>query len=152
MWEQLEARRLLAVTTSFASGVLTVTSDNASDSVLIGTNDHGQIVVQANHHVVRAIGASHVTGIKVNLGGGNDLLVTSHTVNKPMTVHGGAGNDTLQGGSGHDQIFGDSGNDLLKGQDGARDTLDGGLGNDTAYADSVDLVTHVEHVHRPLHH
>lgn len=152
MFEALEPRRLLAVTTSFASGVLTVTSDNASDSVFIGKNDHGQIFVQVNHHVIRAIGASHVNGIRVNLGGGNDLLTTSHAVNKPMTIHGGAGNDTLQGGSGHDQIFGDGGDDLLKAQDGVSDVLNGGLGNDTAYADGVDTTTGVEHVHHPLHH
>ena len=152
MLESLEPRRLFAVTTSFASGVLTVTSDHASDSVFIGKNDHGEIIVQANHHLIRRIAAAHVSGIRVNLGGGNDLLTTAHAVNKPMIIRGGPGNDTLQGGSGHDQIFGDGGDDVLKAQDGVRDALDGGLGNDTAYADGIDTSTGVEHVHHPLHH
>ena len=152
MIESLEPRRLMAVTTSFASGILTVTSDHASDRVFIGRNDHGQIFVSVNHYVLRAVSAGHVSGIRVNLGGGNDVLSTAHTVDKPMTIHGGEGNDTLQGGSGHDLIYGDGGDDLLRAQDGRRDSLFGGPGNDTAYADGVDQVTLVEHVHHPLHH
>lgn len=152
MLEALESRRLMAVTTSFSSGVLTVTSDHASDRVAIATNDHGQIVVRANDHVVRAIGASHVNGIRVNLGDGNDVLDTAHTVNKPMTIHGGGGNDTLRGGSGHDQIYGDAGNDLLRAQDGRADAINGGSGTDTAYADHSDTATGVEHLYHPFHH
>ena len=152
MIESLERRQLMAVTTGFASGVLTVTSDHASDSVFIGRNDHGQVFVQVGHHVLRAVSAAQVGSIRVSLGAGNDVLTTAHSVNKPMVIRGGAGNDVLQGGSGHDRIFGDEGDDLLKSQDGVRDTLDGGWGNDTAYSDGVDIVTATEHVHHPLHH
>lgn len=152
MFEPLESRRLMSVTTSFASGILTVMSDSASDSVFIGKNAHGQIYVQANHQVLRAVGASHVSGIRVNLGAGNDLLTTSRAVNKPMTIRGGAGNDTLQGGSGHDQIYGDDGDDLIRAQDGVKDSLFGGAGNDTADADGIDVITGVEHVRHPAHH
>ena len=152
MLESLESRRLFAVTTSFSSGILTVTSDHAADSVLIGRNDHGQIFVQANHHVLRTISASQVTGIRVNLGAGNDVLAIGHGVNQPATIHGNLGNDTLQGGSGQDLIYGDDGDDVIRAQDGVRDSVFGGAGNDTAYTDGVDATTNVEHVRHPLHH
>ena len=152
MFEQLESRRLFAVTTSFSSGVLTVTSDGASDSVFIGRNDHGQIFVQTNHAVVRSVSGHEVTAIRVNLGAGNDALAVSTRVNKPMTIRGGSGNDTLQGGAGHDQIYGDDGDDLIRSQDGVRDSVVGGAGNDRAYADDIDVVTQVEHVYHPAHH
>ncbi len=152
MFESLEPRRLMSVTTSFASGILTVTSDHASDSVFIGRNDHSQIVVWSNHQLLRAISASHVSGIQVNLGAGNDVLTTARAVNKPMTIRGGAGNDTLQGGSGHDQIYGDDGDDLIRAQDGVKDSLYGGAGNDRADADGIDVTTGVEHVRHPAHH
>jgi Ca2+-binding RTX toxin-like protein len=152
MFESLEARRLMAVTTGFASGVLTVTSDAASDHVFIGKNDHGQIFVQVGQHILRAVGASQVSSIRVGMGGGNDVLTTARAVDKPMVIRGGGGNDTLQGGSGLDMIYGDTGDDVLKSQDGRRDYLDGGSGNDTAYADEIDSVIATEHVHHPLHH
>lgn len=152
MFESLEARRLMAVTTGFASGILTVTSDGASDRVFIGKNDHAQIFVQVGQHVLRAVAASQVTGIRVSMGAGHDVLVTAQAVDKPMVIRGGGGNDILQGGSGQDQIYGDTGDDVLKAQDGRRDFLDGGPGNDTAYADEIDSVIATEHVHHPLHH
>ena len=152
MLESLESRRLMSVTTDFTSGVLTITSDDASDRVSLSTNAHGQIVVAANHHVIRAIGASHVTSILVNLGGGNDVLETAHTINKRMTVHGGEGNDAIQGGSAHDQLFGDGGDDVIRAQDGVSDTVNGGPGNDTAYTDANDTLSDVEHVVHPQHH
>lgn len=152
MFESLESRWLMAVTTGFASGVLTVTSDDAADHISLGTNAHGQIVVRVGQHVIRAIGASHVSSIQVNLGGGDDVLATAHTINKPMTVRGGEGNDLIQGGSGHDQLFGDGGNDVIRSQDGVSDRVDGGAGNDTAYADAGDTVVNVEHVVHPQHH
>jgi Ca2+-binding RTX toxin-like protein len=151
MLDTLESRRLLSVTATFNSGTLAVTSDAASDHVLIGRDDHGRVFVHADHHVVLAVSAHDVTGIVVNLGGGDDALATQG-IHAPMTIHGGAGNDVLVGGSGHDMIFGDEGDDRITSNDGATDTVDGGAGNDVALVDSIDVVTNVEHVHHGHHH
>lgn len=152
MLEALESRRLLSVSANFASGVLTVTSDHAPDQVLVGTDNHGRIFVHADHHVLLAVPAHDVIGIAVNLGGGNDSLNTAHTVNRPMTIHGGGGNDTIVAGTGHDQIFGDDGDDHITSNDGVADHVDGGPGHDTALVDHRDHVINVEHVHGGHHH
>jgi Ca2+-binding RTX toxin-like protein len=152
VFETLESRRLLSVSAVFAAGVLTVTSDHAPDQVLIGTDNHGRIFVHANHHVLLAVPAHDVIGIAVDLGGGNDSLNTAHTVNRPMTIHGGAGNDTIVAGTGHDQIFGDEGDDHIASNDGIADQVDGGPGHDTALVDHRDHVTNVENVHGGHHH
>jgi|SRR5687768_9150207 len=152
MLDSLEPRRLLSVTASFNSGTLTVTSDAAADHVLIGTNAHGQIFVHTNHHVILAVSAHHVARINVDLGGGNDALDTAATVRAPMTIRGGAGNDTLVAGSGHDMVFGDDGDDFINSADGTVDVVDGGAGHDSALVDHVDHVSGVEHVHHPHHH
>ena len=151
MLETLEARRFLTVTATFNSGVLTVTSDGASDHVLIGRDNHHRIFVHADHHVVLAVPESNVTRILVDLGGGNDALVPQH-IHAPMTVHGGPGNDALVAGGGHDMIFGDDGDDQITSNDGVIDVVDGGAGHDTALVDHVDHVTNVEHVHFGHHH
>lgn len=149
MFETLEPRRMLTVTTSFASGVLTVTSDHAPDRVRIAAGSHAGIFVYAGHVLVAALHTADA--IRVNLGDGDDSLVTENHLSVPMTIHGGLGNDDLTGGTGRDQIFGDDGNDVLRAHDGSSDTVDGGAGVDTAYTDHVDVVTNVEHIIHPSH-
>ena len=151
MFQALEPRRLFTVTASFAGGVLTVASDHDSDQVLIGTDNHGQIFVHAVHHVILAVSAHDVSSIQVNLGLGNDSLETQATIHAPMTIRGGAGNDTLRGGSGHDAIFGDDGDDLIYADDGVADSIDGGAGSDSAFVDHIDTVHNVEHIHHHHH-
>jgi Ca2+-binding RTX toxin-like protein len=51
----------------------------------------------------------------------------------PMTLSGGAGNDTLTGSNGIDTISGDAGNDLIDARDGD-DVVSGGAGDDTLKA------------------
>ena len=68
--------------------------------------------------------------------GGNDV------------IRGGIGNDRLYGGPGRDVIVGEAGNDRLYSRDGQRDTLNGGPGFDEAWVDGLDVVRHVERVHR----
>ena len=151
MLDSLEPRRHLSVTAGFHAGLITVTGDVAADHVLIGRDHHGHIFVHANHHVILAVSAHDVNGIAVDLGGGNDALDTAAAVHAPMTIRGGAGNDTLVAGSGHDMIFGDAGDDVINSVDGASDLVDGGAGHDSALVDHVDHVTGVEHVHYPHH-
>jgi Ca2+-binding RTX toxin-like protein len=73
--------------------------------------------------------APSIAGFEVNAGGGNDSVTVAQAVSIPVTLRGGAGNDTLVGGSGPDKLLGGTGNDRLVGGRG-NDVLYGGPGND----------------------
>ena len=62
-----------------------------------------------------------VSAIRFDGGGGNDSLIVDPSVSLPVTLIGGAGNDTLTGGSGPNTFAGGSGNDLITSR-GANDT------------------------------
>ena len=62
-----------------------------------------------------------VNAIRFDGGGGNDSLIVDPSVSLPVTLIGGAGNDTLTGGSGPNTFAGGSGNDLITSR-GANDT------------------------------
>ncbi len=88
-------------------------------------------------------------------GTGNDNIASFLTT--PLTILGGAGNDTLTGGSGNDLIDGGTGADRLYGGNGADrfilgandnvlDIVDGGAGTDSiidSVADSTDLISNL---------
>src|SRR5262249_27157668 len=79
---------------------------------------------------------SEVQRIEVDLGTGNDRLVSDATVS--TTVRAGAGNDVVETGPANDEIFAGEGNDVVHANDaddkvfgeGGNDLLDGGAGND----------------------
>jgi len=144
MFENLEPRRLLAVTLS--NGVLTVTGFNAADRIEIQRRaDDGEVRVEHNGQEFDfPIGS--VTRVVVNARRGNDFieysgrdggLVVSGVINGGTgndTIQGGDANDTLIGGNGHDLIEGKSGNDRIAGGKG-NDTIQGGNGNDSLNGD-----------------
>lgn len=141
MIERLENRRLFAVTTGFAGGVLTVTGDAEANNVSIvrGGTENSQLLVRVGDATIRTIAYAEVNSITVNLLGGNDTLRTGENVVKPMNVSGGEGNDnlttggaadTVHGNQGNDTINGSAGNDNLFGDDGT-DTMNGGSGGDS---------------------
>ena len=82
-------------------------------------------------------GGSVLTGITVHGGAGNDTITTG-AGNDTITT--GAGDDTVTGGDGNDRIATGAGNDTVTGGDGNDtmttggddDTVSGGVGNDTA--------------------
>ena len=105
-YEQLEDRRLMTVTHTFNNGILTITSDSASDVINVQQSSMN-VFYQANgsgNLGLTSVGS--VTRVVVNAGGGNDT-VTAPTVTKPLTIIGGLGDDTLSGGPGNDVIYGD---------------------------------------------
>jgi Ca2+-binding RTX toxin-like protein len=73
-----------------------------------------------------------VSGFEVNADGGDDQITVAANVALPVTLRGGAGNDTLRTGAGSDKLFGSAGDDRLYGGRGP-DTLNGGDGNDTVF-------------------
>ena len=77
-------------------------------------------------------------------GGGNDTLRIDSSVTSGVMLNGGDGNDLLIGGSGNDVLIGGLGNDWLNGGDGS-DYLEGGAGSDVyafsgAAANQTDTV------------
>lgn len=83
--------------------------------------------------------APMVAGFEVNAGNGADSITVSREVVVPVTLRGGAGNDTLVGGAGPDKLIGGPGDDRLVGRLGddliyggpGTDAIFGGPGNDT---------------------
>jgi Ca2+-binding RTX toxin-like protein len=121
---------VLTLGTLLIGGVLHVVGSNCSDLVLINeTAGVISVVATSNASNPATFAASSVTAISVRTRGGNDVVITSGSVMKPMTIDGGSGNDFLTGGGGANQIIGGSGNDTLYGAAGD-DMLFGGDGND----------------------
>ena len=121
MFEALEDRRLFSV--------LTVNGTAGADLVRLTQRNH-LLTVQVNG-ATRAFNTLQVNGVKVNGLDGNDTLVAGGTLNIPVTLFGGNGDDYLVGGRGNDVVDGGTGNDWLNGGAGA-DDLAGGTGVDIA--------------------
>lgn len=73
--------------------------------------------------------APSIGGFEINSGGGDDRVSVADQVSIPVTMRGGAGDDTLLGGSGPDKLIGGEDNDRLVGGRGD-DILYGGEGKD----------------------
>lgn len=141
MFESLEERRLLVLPISGS----VIDLDDSPDVAFITTgNDVIEVILSGGNIQVRNSAgtvldqrsANGVTGININVQGGNDFVRLGRAdgtliPNVPVTIRGGTGNDTLIGGNSADQLFGDADNDRLDGRAGA-DLLDGGAGFDTA--------------------
>ena len=125
MFEKLELRQLLS--NALHAGVLTVTGTGASENITIAQSG-SKVTVNQTGQPGTVYQAASILHIVVNANGGNDKVDCS-TVNVPVELHGGSGNDTLVGGNGGDNLFGEDGNDTIYGGAG-KDALHGGAGND----------------------
>jgi Ca2+-binding RTX toxin-like protein len=74
--------------------------------------------------------APSIASFEVNAAAGDDNVSVAPTVDIPVTMRGGPGDDELRGGSGPDKLIGGSGRDRLIGHRGG-DALYGGPGRDT---------------------
>ena len=147
--DRLEERTLLAVTSNFAAGVLTIASD-AGDAITVNQTN-GNVLINNADPDSGTLLATDVTSIDVTggpLGNAIDLSAVSLTGFANLTavaVDGGDGDDTimgsalgdsLSGGAGNDTILGLAGIDTIQGGSG-NDTLVGGQGNDEIYGDTM---------------
>ena len=74
-------------------------------------------------------GAPSIAGFEVNAAGGDDRVMVANNIAIPVTIRGGAGDDSLTGGAGPDKLIGGTGDDRLRGGRG-NDLLYGGPGED----------------------
>jgi RTX calcium-binding nonapeptide repeat (4 copies)/Putative metal-binding motif len=110
---------------------------------------------------VNAITCPLVPSISIDLGEGDDKLLTSG-VTGPLAIAGGngndtllggaaddvlaggAGNDTLNGGAGNDAYFGETGDDTITSRDGIPERIACGGGTDTVDNDFTDIIAECE--------
>lgn len=83
-----------------------------------------------------------VREIRIESGGGDDLIILGNKLGRPAFIDSGGGNDSISAGIGDDTITGNTGNDYVFGHDGD-DAIGGGLGADEVLggdgADAVDF-------------
>jgi Ca2+-binding RTX toxin-like protein len=126
MFENLESRRYLTSVSLSEQGVLEIHGSSKADQMLF---DQIQDRMRLRFNgTVRYFEYNAVKSINVDAAGGNDEVVIG-VRRVPVTLLGGAGNDTLSGGNNNDYLSGGSGNDYLCGR-GGDDTLIGGGGSD----------------------
>ena len=121
------------ITAVLNGSVLTVTGDNHGNTITVGRDVTGLILV--NGGIVTVSGGTptvaNTTQIQVFGLAGNDTLLVddSNGAMPPALLNGGDGDDTLTGSAADDTLEGGDGNDILNGR-GGNDTLIGGSGND----------------------
>jgi hypothetical protein len=138
-FEAMEARQMMSA--SLSNGTLAINGTAGNDTIFV-VRENNNLKVTDNGQV-RTFNRDQVQRINVSLGAGNDTFAGDRSFATPMTISGGAGNDTLGGGSGDDVIRGEEGDDFLYGSSAGADTVSGGLGlNDwVSYGDAVGNVS-----------
>lgn len=121
---------------SVANGTLTISGTGGDDNTTLGlASDPTQLLVDfGNGAAAHSFDRGTFTNISAFLGRGDDTFAVNNTngaVTIPMTVDGGAGDNTITGGAADDVLIGGRGADLILGGDG-NDLIFGGRGNDTA--------------------
>ena len=103
----------------------------------------GNVNFTLTNSILQGLGTDGMTSIEsANLtgGSGNNVLDASAFTLGPVTLDGGAGNDTLRGSRQNDVLLGGSGNDSITGGLGD-DWIDGGAGFDALFeSGDVDLL------------
>ena len=141
MFENLESRQLLAVTTSLVAGALTITGTSGPDNVqcyhILSGN---KFRIYDGSPTPKDLDYASVKKLIINTSDGNDSIWVDGNVGAiPSTINSGngddkitasSGNDIITGGAGNDSLNGGAGNDRIEGGDG-NDTLTGSAGNDS---------------------
>jgi RTX calcium-binding nonapeptide repeat (4 copies) len=118
---------------TIANHTLVITGSNGPDAVTLSADATQAQVAFANDPANTShFNLSDFNAISVSLGNGDDQFTEAPAVlaNKPLTVDGGNGNDTIKTGDGNDTIFGGNGDDHVDAGKG-NDTVSLGNGNDS---------------------
>lgn len=139
---------------SIVDGVLTINGKPGDDQIRVRDAGGGKVQLERSGREAGSgsprsdpiVTLSGVTAIVANLGDGNDTFTADSGLALPMTVRGGAGDDTITTGAGKDDIFGEGGRDSILAGGGGDDLyggdepdfLDAGDGPDKARGDGGD--------------
>ena len=127
------AVKVESISAVFDGGVLTVTGDNQSNTISVGSDAAGTLLV--NGGLVPVTGGvstiDNTSLIRIRGFDGNDILQVNDSNPMPRAnILGDNGDDTLTGSSNDDELEGGSGNDSLFGGPDGHDRLLGGDGDD----------------------
>jgi Ca2+-binding RTX toxin-like protein len=122
-----------AVTSTFANGTLTVTSNDDADAITVGVSADGTKITATG--APADVPNDGTVNLVVNAGGGNDNInISAPKFAGSPVVNGGDGDDTILGSPRTDTIDGGNGNDRITGAKntaaGEIETIHGGAGND----------------------
>ena len=126
--EPVEGRRLLSA--SLSAGKLTILGTGVADLVSLQVVNGGSTLRVVDNGIESDFSYAAVTSINVSLSAGADTFLGSDAVNRPTSLTGSSGNDTLFGNGGNDVIWGNADNDTLDGRAG-KDTISGSDGLDS---------------------
>jgi hypothetical protein len=96
-----------------AGGVLTVTGTSGNDFIRASISSNVLTVRMNNLAPLTFSNASAISRIVVNALGGNDNITMGASVNRPTSLNGGDGNDSIYGGSAADVVNGGNGTDFF---------------------------------------
>jgi Ca2+-binding RTX toxin-like protein len=128
LFEGIESRQMMSSTLG-ADGTLVISGTANNDTINITRS--GNTLKLRDNAQTRTFVVTQVRSIIATLGAGNDTLASDNSVTQPMTISGGAGNDTISGGAANDQFFGQEGDDTLIPSGRGADVVSGGEGSDT---------------------
>jgi len=126
-----------AVTSSVdGSGVLTVASDDASDTIKVTCSATGRVKVNGARPDSGVANCADITSIIVTAGGGHDSIELEHvspadfTSLSSVSIDAGDGSDSIRGSGVPDTIAGGNMNDFIRADPDLGDGVNGGSGSD----------------------
>lgn len=136
-FESLESRTLLAA--DLIAGVLTVDGGIAADTIVVSQS--GDDVLVTLNSVNSLFPLSQVDNVIINGRDSNDTV--TYTLDKPVTIDGGRGDDTITSrgilGGAPMNVNGSSGDDTITVEDAGEVFIRGWAGNDTITANSTGI-------------
>jgi autotransporter-associated beta strand protein len=127
------------VGTPFTGGItpVGVTAVSATPLDINGTAKSDRIIVYSDLEGIAisvngVVSHAYARPLRISGNSGDDVIAieTDALAAYPVTINGGAGNDTIYGNAEADRIFAGDGNDIVNGNDG-RDTIYGETGDDS---------------------
>ncbi len=103
----------------------------------IRVRDHGTTLTVTGNGPNFDVVTADVDRIEIELGEGNNYLLSDETIAKPIRVTGGSGRDSITTGLGNDTIFTGAGNDSVEAR-GGFDRIDTGADNDRIIINGTD--------------